>query len=189
MREPNNDKYAYANFGYDDEELDAFENKEFKNGNDEAYKRLCQLSTDVNGPGVYDQIKTLLDVDEFINYMAVELFIGNDDWPENNVKAYRSQLDGRFRFISFDLDYAFNPWGRTISTLNTYGQNNDKRVEMVVMFLNLLKHEGFRKQFIDTFCLVAGSVFEVERANSIVDELLADVKPMTDLMCRSEFYR
>ena len=182
MREPNNDKYAYANFGYDDEELDAFENKEFKNGNDEAYKRLCQLSTDVNGPGVYEQIKTLLDVDEFINYMAVELFIGNDDWPENNVKAYRSQLDGRFRFISFDLDYAFNPWGRTISTLNTYGQNNDKRVEMVVMFLNLLKHEGFRKQFIDTFCLVAGSVFEVERANSIVDELLADVKPMTDLM-------
>ena len=42
MREPNNDKYAYANFGYDDEELDAFENKTFKNGNDEAYKRLCQ---------------------------------------------------------------------------------------------------------------------------------------------------
>ena len=182
MREPNNDKFAYANFGYDDEELDAFENKEFKNGNDEAYKRLCQLSADVNGPGVYEQIKTLLDVDEYINYMAVELYIGNDDWPENNVKAYRSQLDGRYRFVSFDLDYAFNQWDRTISSINTYAQNNGDRVEMVVMFLNLLKHEGFRKQFIDTFCLVAGSVFEVERANSIVDELLADVKPMTDLM-------
>ena len=182
MREPNNDKFAYANFGYDDEELDAFENKEFKNGDDEAYKRLCRLSVDVNGPGVYDEIRKLLDVDEFINYMAVEYYIGNDDWPENNVKAYRSRLDGRFRFISFDLDYAFNPWNRTISSsLNTYS-NGDKRVEMVVLFLNLLKHEGFRKQFIDTFCLVGGSVFEVERANSIVDELLANVTPMTNLM-------
>ena len=182
MREPNNDKFAYANFGYDDEELDAFENKEFKNGDDEAYKRLCRLSVDVNGPGVYDEIRKLLDVDEFINYMAVEYYIGNDDWPENNVKAYRSTLDGRFRFISFDLDYAFNPWNRTISSsLNTYS-NGENRVEMVVLFLNLLKHEGFRKQFIDTFCLVGGSVFEVERANSIVDELLANVTPMTNLM-------
>ena len=182
MREPNNDKYAYANFGYDDEELDAFENRDFKNGNNEAYKLLCQLCVDVNDPGVYEQIKALLDVDEFINYMAVELYIGNDDWPENNVKAFRSQLDGRYRFICFDLDYAFNAWDRTISSINTYAQNDGNRVEMVVMFLNLLKHEGFRKQFIDTFCLVAGSVFEVERASSIVDELLAHVKPMTDLM-------
>ncbi len=182
MREPNNDKYAYANFGYDDEELDAFENKEFKNGNDEAYKRIINLSEDVNGPGVYEEIRTLLDIDEFANYMAVEFYLGNDDWPDNNIKAYRSQKDGRFRFVCFDLDYAFNPWGRTISSsLSTYSKGED-RVEMIVLFLNLLKHEGFRKQFIDTFCLVAGSVFEMERANSIVDELLADVKPMTDLM-------
>ena len=185
LREPNNDKYAYANFGYDDEELDAFENKEFKNGNDEVYKRLCKLSEDVNVPGIYDQIKSLLDVDEFANYMAMEFFIGNDDWPDNNVKAYRSQLGGRFRFVSFDLDYAFNIRGRTISSiLNTYS-NGDEKVEMIVLFLNLLKHNGFRKQFIDTFCLVGGSVFERERVCSIVDDLLANVKPMTDLMIQN----
>ena len=184
MREPNNDKYAYANFGYDDEELDAFENKKFNNGNDETYKRLCQLSVNVNGPGVYDEIRTLLDVDEFINYMAVELYLGNDDWPDNNVKGYRSQKDGRYRFVSFDLDYVFNRrLGLTFAQLlDNYRKNDDKRVEMIVLFINLLKHNAFRKQFIDTFCLVGGSVFEVERVNSIVDELLANVKPMTDLM-------
>ena len=184
LREPNNDKYAYANFGYDDEELDAFENNEFKNGNDEAFKRLCQLSVDVNGPGVYEEIRTLLDVDEFANYMAAEFYLGNDDWPDNNIKAYRSTIDGRFRFVSFDLDYAFNPWGRTISSsLRDYGPNApEKPVNTVILFLNLLKHDGFRKQFIDTFCLMGGSVFEVQRAYSIVDELVAHVKPMTDLM-------
>ena len=184
LREPNNDKYAYANFGYDDEELDAFENNEFKNGNDEAFKRLCQLSVDVNGPGVYEEIRTLLDVDEFANYMAAEFYLGNDDWPDNNIKAYRSTIDGRFRFVSFDLDYAFNPWGRTISSsLRDYGPNApEKPVNTVILFLNLLKHDGFRKQFIDTFCLMGGCVFEVQRAYSIVDELVAHVKPMTDLM-------
>jgi hypothetical protein len=182
MREPNNDKYAYANFGYDDEELDAFENKEFKNGNDEAYKRLVSLSENVNDAGVYDEIRTLLDIDEFINYMAVELYIGNDDWPNNNVKAYRSQLDGRYRFVCFDLDYCFNRWSHTISSvLNDYSKGN-QRIEMIVLFVNLLKHDGFRRQFIDAFCIAAGSVFEKERVYSIVDELLARIKPMTDLM-------
>ncbi len=184
LREPNNDKYAYANFGYDDEELDAFENNDFKNGDDKAFKHLCELGAHVNDPGIYDEIRTLLDVDEFINYMAAEFYIGNDDWPDNNIKAYRSTLDGRFRFVSFDLDYAFNPWGRTISSsLNEYGPNApEKPVDTVILFLNLLKHNGFRKQFIDTFCLMGGSVFEVQRANSIIDELVARVKPMTDMM-------
>ena len=39
--------------------------------------------------------------------MAVTFFLYNDDWPDNNMKAYRSRNDGRYRFISFDLDYAF----------------------------------------------------------------------------------
>ena len=181
LREPNNDKFAYANWGYDDEEVDAFENKTFKNGDDEAYHHLCDISKNINNAGVYDEVKTLLDIDEFINYMAVELYLGNDDWPENNVKAYRSRNDGRFRFVCFDLDYAFNPWGRNVSSLNTYSQNNNDKVEMVVLFLNLLNHDEFRRKFIDTFCIVAGSVFEKDRATNIVDELAAAMHPMSEL--------
>ena len=181
LREPNNDKFAYANWGYDDEELDAFENKTFKNGDNEAYRHLCDISKDINRAGVYDEVKTLLDIDEFINYMAVELYLGNDDWPENNAKGYRSRNDGRFRFVCFDLDYTFHPWNRTISSLNTYAQENNDKVDMVVLFLNLLKHDEFRKQFIDTFCIVAGSVFERERAIAIVNELVDTMGPMSQL--------
>ena len=176
LREPNNDKFAYANWGYDDEEIDAFENSTFKNGDDEAYRRLCDLSEKINQAGVYDEVKSLLDIDEFINYMAVELYIGNDDWPENNVKAYRSRNDGRFRFVCFDLDYAFNPWDRTISTIDSYDD-----VAMISLFKNLLNHNEFRKKFIDTFCIVAGSVFEKDRVTAIVDELAQAMRPMSQL--------
>ena len=198
LREPNNDDYAYANWAYDDEELDAFENLEMKNGDNVVLNRIFELAKDINAEGAYDELKTLLDIDEFINYMAVTMFLDNDDWPNNNMKAYRSRNDGRYRFVSFDLDYAFALRGFNTDTYNgvddpfTYflrfkdastvsGEANKNR-EVVRLLLNLMGHDEFRRKFIDTFCLVAGSVFETTRAGKIVDELLANVKPMCDLM-------
>ena len=176
LREPNNDKFVYANYGYDDEEIDMFENKTFINGTQTAYRRLCDISANVNEPGVYGEVKTLLDIDEFTNYMAAELFLGNDDWPNNNVKAYRSQDNGRFRFVIFDLDQPFNAWNHTISSLDTF---ND--VDMVRLFKNLLQHNEYRKKFIDTFSIMAGSVFEKERAIALVNELADAMRPMLQL--------
>ena len=108
LREPNNDKFVYANFGYDDEEIDMFENFQFNQGNADVLDRIYELGAHINDAGAYDELKTLLDIDEFTNYMAATIFLDNDDWPNNNVKAYRSQHDGRYRFIIFDLDQPFN---------------------------------------------------------------------------------
>ena len=179
LREPNNDKFVYANFGYDDDEIDMFENEEFKNGTEDVFEQLCELSTRINDPGVYDEVKTLLDIDEFTNYMAVELFLGHDDWPNNNVKAYRSQDNGRYRFVLFDLDYAF--YGRKRSSNLGQVLDNFEGIAMISLFLNLLKHDEYRKKFIDTFCIVGGSVFEKQRATAIVDELADFMRPMSEL--------
>jgi hypothetical protein len=175
LREPNNDKFVYANWGYDDEEIDAFENSTFNNGTSETYDNLVELSENINNSGVYEKVTKLLDIDEFSNYMAAELYLGNDDWPDNNIKGYRSQKDGRYRFVLFDLDYAFNAWDHDITWLDKY---ND--IKLVRLFKNLLKHDGFRKKFIDTFCLMGGSVFERERATGIVDELADAMRPMSE---------
>jgi len=176
LREPNNDKFVYANWGYDDEEIDAFENGTFKNGTSEVYYHLCELAENIEEPGVYEEVMQLLDIDEFANYMAAELYLGNDDWPGNNAKGYRSQDDGRFRFVCFDLDYSFNPWGNdTFDKVLT----NNRDVRMVGLFLNLLKNDSFRRKFIDTYCIMAGSVFEKQRAAAIVDELADAMRPMS----------
>ena len=52
---------------------------------------------------------------------------------------------------------------------------------MVDLFLNLLKNDEFRRGFIDTYCLVAGSVFERNRAIGIVDELADAMRPMSEI--------
>ena len=175
MREPSNDKYVDANFGYDDDQIDMFENFKFKNGTDEVLQRILDLSTRINDNGAYDELQQLLDIDEFTNYMAAELFLANNDWPDNNVKGFRSQDNGRYRFISFDLDYAFN---RT----NPFKDlNNFKSVKLVKLFVNLLDNDLFRKRFIDTFCIIAGSVFEKDRATAIVNEIANEMRPMSEL--------
>ena len=181
LREPNNDKFVYANFGYDDEEIDMFENFVFTNGTDAALKRLFELGNNADDPEAYYEITQLLDIDEFTNWMAVELFLGNEDWPDNNIKGYRSQDDGRYRFVLFDLDYSFG--------LMTHAQNDNPftrlnsytNMKFIKFFLNLLNNEEYRRKFIDTFCIVAGSVFEKERAGKIVDELAANLKPMLSM--------
>ena len=176
LREPNNDKFAYANFGYDDEEIDMFENSEFKLGDNGVFNRIIELGNHINNVGAYDELKLLLDIDEFTNYMAVELFLANDDWPGNNVKGYRSQQDGRYRFILFDLDTAF---GQHSSTRDPFTRlENYTSTQFVRLFLNLLGHSEYRKHFIDSFCLVAGSVFDKTRVAAIIDELAGRIRPV-----------
>ena len=192
MREPNNDKFAYANWGYDDDELDAFENQELKNGDDVVMKRIFELGEQATDPAAYEELKTLLDIDEFTNYVALTLFLYNDDWPDNNIKCYRSRDNGRFRYVSFDLDYAFKGcWDASVDNpFTNFAKFKDdntaprvsKNKEFVNLFLNLLKNDDYRRHFIDTFCLMGGSVFEPTRANAIVDELLEKVKAMCKLM-------
>ena len=194
MREPNNDKFADANWGYDDEELDAFENLKMKNGTDEAINSIFELGRNATNDESYEKLKKLLDIDEFTNYMAVTMFLDNDDWPNNNIKAYRSRNDGRYRFISYDLDYAFALRGfskdnddpfkyflRFKDADRVYDEGNQNR-EIVRLFLNLMGRDDYRRKFIDTFCLVGGSVFEPTRSNEIIDELRNNVKAMCQLM-------
>ena len=187
LREPNNDKFAYANWGYDDEELDAFENLVMKNGNSDVINGIFELGRNINDDGAYDELSTLLDIDEFTNYMAATMFLDNRDWPNNNIKGYRSQKDGRYRFVSFDLDYAFNLINtNTGDDLFTYfascASEGKLNKDIVQLLLNLLGHNEYRRKFIDTFCLMGGSVFEPDRASAIIDELLEKVQPMCQLM-------
>lgn len=197
VREPNNKHYVYANYGWDDDEIDQFEMSPDsgyvqKAGTKEAFSRLVSLSADAANSSTYEEIKQLLDIDEYINYMAMEFYIGCTDWPQNNIKGFRNTDDGKFRFVSFDLDGSL----ATNDPFNAFQQKQNytfdrlynrpvdhitAEIEMVTMFLNLLNNSDFRRQFIDTYCLMGGSVFEPTRANAIIDSLCNRVYPAMSL--------
>lgn len=187
MREPNNKHFVLANYGIDDTELDQFEMSPDsgyvqKCGDDARWKYLLQLSKGASNQQTYEKVADLLDIDEFCNYLAVEFYLSNWDWPQNNVKGFTYHGEGgRFRFVLFDLDNSFsgdNPFtlfaGKKTHTFDwLYDERRQytKEIEFVTLFLNLLNNETFRKQFIDTFCLVAYSVFDPETSKQIINEM------------------
>jgi len=77
------------------------EELEYKHG-DEA--KMNELVTAVFSRNT-TKLKELLDLQNVADYIAYQDFIGNSDWPFNNVEIY-SVLDGKFRFFLYDLDFA-----------------------------------------------------------------------------------
>lgn len=197
MREPNNKHYAYANYGIDTDLMDQFEmcpdsGYVQKEGTVDAFNRWYELSADAASASTYEEICRLVDIDEYANYMAVEFNACSTDWPQNNVKGFRSTDDGRFRFVLFDLDFTlgtstplttfFDKQNYTFDRLYGYdwstGTNLDntrqtKEIKFVTIFRNMLANDTFRKKFIDAYCLVGGSVLTPERVSDIVSDVAA----------------
>jgi hypothetical protein len=80
---------------------------------------LCRRAIDSPSPvraEVYKEIEKNIDLENFIQYTALNLFVCNTDWPHNNVRLWRytgeydldiPQSDGRWRFALRDMDFSF----------------------------------------------------------------------------------
>ncbi len=190
MREPNNKHFAYANYGYDSDEIDQFEMSPDSGycqmtGTKDSFLKLHELSANAADPETYEEICNMLDIDEYINYLAVEFYLGATDWPQNNIKGFKPRFEGgKYHFVLFDLDGTFgtnDPFNTfqnkqiyTFNELLPSGGREVEEIEFVTIFLNMLQNDDFRKRFIDTFCLVSGSVFVPERCNEILDAMAAN---------------
>ena len=205
LREPNNKDFAFANFGLSKDDLEIYEQSPDSGaymmvGSSETLLHLYDLSANAADPAVYEEICSLVDMDEYMNYMAAELYLGSWDWPDNNLKAYRKKDGGRFRITFFDVDAAFGTDGRGMDEEgevnvggNTFrwidgmqwhrydyiydtGERRYGEIKFCTFFMNLMQNADFRRKFASAFCLM-GSVFEPTRSNVILDELGNRVRP------------
>ena len=181
IRESNNKHYAYSNYGINFDDMDQFDlsNAQYnqKMGDNKAWMQLQRWATTLartKSEEIYNQICGLLDIDEYINYMALECYMGPTDWitNTNNVKGFRSRTDGKFHFVLFDCESAFGTSNMLSDVLSTGGGAN-----VDDLFRNLMKYDPFRRQFMDAYCIVDGSVFEPSRCEQIVREIYYNTTP------------
>ena len=181
IRESNNKHFAYSNYGIDFDDMDQFDlsNAQYnqKVGDNKAWLQLQALARRLaatKSDAIYQQVCDLLDIDEYVNYMALECYMGPSDWitNTNNVKGFRSRSDGKFHFVLFDVDSAFSLPNMLTSLLGTSGGAN-----VDDLFRNLMAYDPFRRQFMDAFCIVGGSVFEPSRCEEIMAEICHNVNP------------
>lgn len=171
VREPNNRFHGCANYGYDNDEIDGFEYSggiyHQKGGSRETFDKLITLSQNADTDNGYAQICQLLDIEEFVRYMAAICYTGNSDWllNGNNVKGYRTWNDGKYHFVFFDQDQA---WKQTNNVMAISDVNSN---EVLTLYNNLKRNRLFRQQFITSYCILHGSIYTPERCKAIADSI------------------
>ncbi len=119
--------FAVTYYGGQKEEWDVLKsNAEVRDGDAAAWKALYTATggTLSNAAG-YAAVTNLLDVANFADYMLLNHWAGNQDWPHNNWVAIRRRVSGeRFRFCAWDAERTLEGVDdNRLSAVDTSSQN------------------------------------------------------------------
>ncbi len=141
--------------------------------NDQNYQKLCEL----------------IDVQNYLEYFAFQTYIGNWDWPQNNLKCYRyyaadtehykdAPFDGKWRYLLHDLDFSTGIYepertGPLLDNITKYVGKNGETMEKCPLFGQLMRRPDCREIFIRKTTDLANGVFAPEYFNNELEEMHA----------------
>ncbi len=176
IREKINEHYVASHFNdVDEDSIDMLENNmNVIHGSSEHYAAMLDyISTnDITVASVYDQLKTMMDVNHYISYQLSQIYFDNTDWPGNNLKYWRKRsTDGKWRWIMFDTDFGFSLYNVSNYTNNTLefaivpnSQNQwPNPAWSTFLFQRLLQNQQFRTDFINHFADNLNTRFHPQR--------------------------
>jgi len=120
----------------------------------------------------YNYIKTILDIDAYINFYITQIYCANYDfWPSWNSKFWRPKIpDGKWRWILYDLDYSFGYNGNA-----TFETNSMSRIASFVILRDLLQYDDFQKDFIQRFTAHLNTTFSSARVSGLIESLKSNI--------------
>ena len=141
-------------------------------------------SHDLTDNANYQHVAAQIDIDEYIEYLVSEIYGGNDDWPHNNVKMWKSKKNsGRWRWMLYDTDQSYNIWDRDVDKvtydklakcLSEKGKNGDTWSN--VLLRNLVKNSTFRNEFANRFADRMNQEFLPNNISHLIDSLFNNIK-------------
>ena len=98
-------------------------------------------SGNLSPEAAYEKLDTLLDKDNFIDYMLINQYAGNTDWDHHNWYAIRRNNNHEgFKFMCWDSEIIFeNPQENVVTKLNGYP---------TTIFNLLLNNEDFALRYV-----------------------------------------
>lgn len=153
------------------------------------------LRTDMKKQENYEQLCTMFDMENFVQYIAFNAFLANGDWPHNNLRAWRYNADGyyetqpedpatlyhpenegiydgRWRFMCKDLDLSMDFGGMDASS-NPYSYMQGSSSMMIKnWYTKLMENEEFRQLYYSSMCTMATAVMTPEICEETMDYLM-----------------
>jgi hypothetical protein len=128
----------------------------------------------------YEQLKEMMDVDNFIDYICVNIFLGNSNFSPEQGTAWRTVStggrgvkDGRWRFILGDLSETMYLSSTETPTIDTYLQLT---VQSDILFQSLLMNEEFCNKLETRMKSIISTYFDPDKASSELDESVSYIK-------------
>ena len=176
MRERSTAHHVVANYnGLED--FDMIEVWRLKSGDWSAWHYLMnnKLVKDVSQID-FDEIERLVDISEFMNYMIIQIYVANMDFPHNNTVMWRPRtLDGKWRWILKDTDLAMI--GEASHNTIDYNYSSDRNDRGRSLFSALLHYEPFQKEFYSRFTVYMGDILSYRGTSHVIDSIRALVEP------------
>lgn len=205
LRERQDERYIEEHYGLDNEQVAIYSFWYDENGDihieadadsDELawqsrlyYEEIFRFATtaDLTVEENYNKVCEAFDINNYIDYLCVELFCGNTDWPGNNCKAWRytgeeNELygsDGKIRWLLYDTEFAYGLYGREASDDNIAAALSDSSKEWpnqhgsTLLFRSLLANEDFYDAFISRMLDLLNEEFSSQALTAQAD-IMAD---------------
>lgn len=149
-------------------------NSNVKQGSNDTFEELLEYckNGDPTTREFYDYLDQRIDIQNYIEYMSIEIFVGNGDTL--NVKRYRNaKADGKWRWVLFDLDWAFYVDTNSIRRWLTPGGMGTNLYTDNTLFIACMKNPTFRDQFLTYFGQELATTFSTANTVSLFEDRLA----------------
>lgn len=174
-----------ASYGLDEGDIDMGEGPgDALEGNTADYQRMMDFiySNDLSREENYKKVAAQIDIDNYIEYLILQMFIGNHDWPGNNCKFWRrNDPKGKWRWILFDTDFGFGMYSDVYDNtvqlmLNPNGPYWPNPEWSTRLFRKLIENPEFKKTFLNRFYAHLNTSFKPELVKKSIDSIAAMVR-------------
>lgn len=143
-------------------------------------------SMDLTNDEICRELNGYIDLENYLQYFALEIYMANRDWPYNNMQAYRyvaaqgeeykedSVFDGRYRYLLYDVDTTMG-LGSIRETLNT--EQSFETLALLEergyapLFTALMEREDCRQYFVSCVCDLLNGAFATDNVAAVLEDM------------------
>lgn len=186
IREKINEHYLYYHFGVDENNIDLIEISPTgiaHNGDNKAYTAMINYlqNNNIANPANYEYMKSIVDIDNYIDYQLAQIYGANADWPGSNMKLWRERsANGRWRWLIFDVDFTFGGNANGMADKNTLalatatgGTSWPNPDWSTLMLRKMLENTTFRNEFVQRMAVHMATTFEPVHVVHVIDSIKA----------------
>ena len=117
---------------------------EASEGTMDAWEEMVDVASHAADDNYYNQLDTLLDISQFIDYMLINQYAGNTDWDHHNWYAVRRKgPDSQgFQFLCWDTEVIFESRSTNVMT------KNNGRGTPTGIFNDLMQNPRFARKYL-----------------------------------------